>query len=186
MTSGIYKLTFPSGRYYVGKSISIEDRMQQHADNFENNKASQAMQAEYNRYGMPTAKVLFKCHADHIDVVEPIFIQALRSNEMLNSAYTRVDNVDLAYSVINANEVLLQESMLSHIALIKGQAMDIAMLEEAVQEAEYTVAKYKNEGYIIDEDYETVVNEAYAYKLELQRLKELSWWERLFNYKVYV
>lgn len=74
MTSGVYKLTFPSGRIYIGKSINIENRWKQHAESFRKGKAATLLQQEYNRYGFPDGSILFECHEDHMDIAEETLI----------------------------------------------------------------------------------------------------------------
>lgn len=78
MTTGIYKLTFNSGRTYIGKSINIESRWRQHAEDMHNGKSSRALQQEYNRYGFPNSEIVFVCHEDHLDIYEETMIYRLR------------------------------------------------------------------------------------------------------------
>jgi excinuclease UvrABC nuclease subunit len=52
MTCGIYKLTFSSGLFYIGKSLNIEKRWQQHFDSMQKNKSAAAVQAQYNMLGL--------------------------------------------------------------------------------------------------------------------------------------
>ena len=46
MASGIYKLTFKSGNFYIGKSNNIDRRWQEHFDKFKKGTAAKNMQAE--------------------------------------------------------------------------------------------------------------------------------------------
>lgn len=74
MTCGIYKLTFPSGNFYIGKSVDIEKRWRQHWENLSKGKHTRAMQAEFERYGDYTQEIMLECHEDHIDIVEETYI----------------------------------------------------------------------------------------------------------------
>src|SRR5665647_1156020 len=85
MTSGVYKLTFSSGKTYIGKSINIDNRWKQHADKFAKGKAATNMQAEYDICGYPTGSIMCECHDDHIDTVEACFIN--RFQPELNGTY---------------------------------------------------------------------------------------------------
>lgn len=84
MTSGVYQLKFSSGARYIGKSVDMETRWRQHADKFRKNTAAQNMQQEYRKCGMPEAEILFRCHPDHIDIVEAAYIA--RNQPELNSS----------------------------------------------------------------------------------------------------
>lgn len=74
MTCGIYKITFASGNEYIGKSLNIERRIDQHSESFYTGTAALSMQREYTNYGMPEARILHICHQDHIDLMESFFI----------------------------------------------------------------------------------------------------------------
>ena len=74
MASGIYRLTFSSGKYYVGKSLDLETRWKQHFNKFATGKAARPMQLEYDRCGLPQTEVIFECHKDHIDILEELLI----------------------------------------------------------------------------------------------------------------
>lgn len=74
MTSGVYKLTFASGKQYIGKSVDIETRWKQHADKFRKGTAAKLMQEEFNTYGFPDAEIVYRCHEDHLDIVEETMI----------------------------------------------------------------------------------------------------------------
>lgn len=78
MTSGIYKLTFSSGDTYIGKSINIDTRWDQHRDKLIKGKGAKAMQRAYELYGFPMGEILFECHPDHIDIVESCFISRFK------------------------------------------------------------------------------------------------------------
>jgi len=77
MASGIYKLTFPSGKFYIGKSVDIEARWKQHWDKFTKGRHTQLMQTEFNIYGDYNREVLAYIHEDHLDIMEETLIARL-------------------------------------------------------------------------------------------------------------
>jgi hypothetical protein len=120
MTSGVYKLTFSSGREYIGKSVDIESRWKQHADKFRKGTAAKLMQQEYDDYGFPDANIIYPCHEDHLDIVEETLIW--RNVPLLNGTKGR-DRLSVTES--NAEHLrdvnlypLLHMSTLQHIAEI--------------------------------------------------------------------
>jgi len=74
MTTGVYKLTFPSGNFYIGKSVDIENRWKQHYDKFTKGTHTKNMQREFDLYGTYDQEVIFTCHKDHIDIMEETLI----------------------------------------------------------------------------------------------------------------
>jgi hypothetical protein len=182
MASGIYKLTFASGKFYVGKSIDLESRWLQHANKFTLGTAAKSMQAEYNRCGMPDASVILYCHRDHIDLMEEWFIDQLYDADMLNTSKPKVERTPEIAALITHNLELLTSGTWQHLQLINE-----------LQEKSSTLEDYRSRGYVIDEDYVAATtlaeerwHEAEELREELERLKNLSWWERIFDYKVYV
>lgn len=84
IVSGIYKITFPSGKTYIGKSIDFYTRIKQHHDKFKKGTAAKPMQEQFNAYRNFQAECVFECHADHIDIMEAVFISRL--NPDLNTS----------------------------------------------------------------------------------------------------
>jgi hypothetical protein len=69
----------------------------------------------------------------------------------------------------------------------------VAEMREEKETAENALEQMRSSGYIIDQDYRDAIaltnkfkDRYFEHKRELQRLEKLSWWDRLFNYKVYV
>lgn len=117
MTSGIYQLTFPSGKRYIGKSIDMDNRWKQHYDKLSKGTAAKNMQYEFNTYGNFSTSVLFECHPDHLDLVEPLLIA--RCNPELNT--TRPEDPFRNMNMDDINEVAewFKVSTLSHIFQIQ-------------------------------------------------------------------
>lgn len=200
MASGIYRLTFSSGKYYVGKSLDFETRWKQHFNKFVTGKAARPMQLEYDRCGLPKTEIIYACHKDHIDILEEWLIDQLKGPDMLNTTYPEVKRTQEICDLINENEELLELSTWDHLKVISAAKSEITSAEEAIHEAEQRLQKYKREGYIIDDDYREMVDlaqektdevvrlrtELKEAARELQRLSKLGWFDRLFNYRVNV
>lgn len=193
MASGIYRLTFSSGKYYVGKSLDLETRWKQHFNKFATGKAARPMQLEYDRCGLPETEVIFQCHRDHIDILEELLIEQFKGPDMLNTTYPVCDLTDEVAILINRSHELLRASTFEHLEMIHASQDLIDSAELAKETAERALETYKSKGYIIDDDYKDLLkltnkfkDRYFEHKTELQRLQKLSWWDRLFNYKVYV
>jgi hypothetical protein len=193
MPSGIYRLTFSSGKYYVGKSLDLETRWKQHFNKFALGKAARPMQLEYDRCGLPQTEVIFDCHRDHIDILEEWLINQLKGPDMLNSTYPEVTRTDEIAILINNSRDLLQLSTFEHLQLLHRVESKITQMRKQKESAENSLEELRSQGYIMDEDYIEIVEVATELKqeletkqTELERLQKLSWLDRLFNYKVYV
>lgn len=193
MASGIYRLTFSSGKYYIGKSLDLETRWKQHFNKFATGKAARPMQLEYDRCGLPQTEVIFDCHKDHIDILEELLIEQFKGPDMLNTTYPDCDLTDKVAILINKSRELLHYSTFEHLEMIHSSQDRITKAQQSQLDAEQALEDYKANGYIIDQDYLDMVALANEFKArmltrkdELVRLSKLSWWDRLFNYKVYV
>ena len=76
MASGIYRLTFLTGDTYIGKSVDLEQRWQQHAIKLEKGTAARQMLTAFfeSGYTLPKAEVLLYCHPDLLDEYEGMYI----------------------------------------------------------------------------------------------------------------
>ena len=193
MASGIYRLTFSSGKYYVGKSLDLETRWRQHFNKFATGKAARPMQLEYDRCGLPQTEVIFYCHRDHIDILEELLIDQLKGPNMLNTTYPQVTRTDETAILINKSHDLLHLSTFEHLELLHRVESKITEIREQKQESDAALEAMRAEGYIMNSDYIDIVDAATELtqqlerkQTELERLQKLSWWDRLFNYSVYV
>ena len=193
MASGIYRLTFSSGKFYIGKSLDLETRWKQHFNKFATGKAARPMQIEYDRCGLPETEVIFYCHQDHIDIMEEWLIDEYKCGDMLNTTYPKINRTDEIAILINRNNDLLKISTWEHLQLLDKLKQELARRTILQEAAEHEVEQLRSEGYIMDSDYIEIVDLANDFKesllkkkAELTRLSKLSWWDRLFNYKVYV
>lgn len=193
MASGIYRLTFSSGKFYIGKSLDLETRWKQHFNKFATGKAARPMQVEYDRCGLPDTEVIFYCHQDHIDIMEEWLIDEYKCGDMLNTTYPKITRTDEIATLINRNNDLLKLSTWEHLQLLDALKAEVAKRTLLQEAAEYETEQLRSQGYIMDSDYEQIVDIATDLREELEKtqqqlkqLQNLSWWDRLFNYKVYV
>lgn len=71
MTIGIYCLQFKgTDKVYVGQSVNIEKRYQQHKYALKNEQAAKKLQKAYREYGMPTLLVLTESVITELDSLE--------------------------------------------------------------------------------------------------------------------
>jgi len=132
MIAGIYKLTFPSGRYYIGKSGDIKTRWKQHHDSFLKGKQSQRMQAEFNFHKYYTSEVLLERHKDHLDIMESYYINYGNKTMMLNTIYPPALTTE-QYAPLLANPELLRYSTSQHVKALAEQTKLINNLTNQIK-----------------------------------------------------
>ena len=195
MPSGIYKLTFADNSFYIGKSISISNRWKQHFDKLIKGKAASNMQQAFDTYGAPSGEILFKCHKDHIDITEEMFINRL--NPPLNGTYPPDPFVGMSTSEIEKISELFSLSTIDHIRRIrsleqtKAEALNIiSKHNDEVLELELIISDLQEirsqevlandtNGYIelLKQDNFTLNSENQALRAKLSA----PWWRRLFK-----
>lgn len=187
MRSGVYCLTFKDGSCYVGKSIDIERRWKEHAEKFKSGKAAKNMQAAFNSYGYPNAKVLLECHSDHIDLMETYYIGKLQPQlNTIGGIY--VDSEEL--KVLEKHSSLLECSTATHLYKIISLQQDTERLNKKYLELKEFLDEEKHATALGEELYEM------SYKVEqLQEDKDAAeyriavleqeinkpWWKRIFS-----
>lgn len=148
MTCGIYKLTFPSGKFYIGKSINMEKRWRQHYDSMVKGTHTKAMQTEFDLWGTYTEEVMFECHEDHIDIMEDTFINW--RNPPLNSTSGRDRLIEL--EDLEQLPLLLPYftmSTVQHVAELHNTKNKVIELIETLGNKESTIEER-------DEDYDAL------------------------------
>jgi len=183
MTSGVYKLEFPSGHYYYGKSDNIERRMEEHANKFRKNKHTTKMQKLYMQYGMPTANIVFQCHADHIDLIESMFIEAGAGEYSLNGNQPRkVSEIERELLINHAAD--LSMSTAEHLKTICSLGAEVEMLQLTIEELE-------EEGIILPDTLEEIISKRVydevapvmarmtEQAIELEYYRNRTFWQRL-------
>jgi hypothetical protein len=184
MTSGIYKLEFPGGLFYIGKSENIERRWEEHRKKFETGKAAKPMQAAFQNFGYPNAHILCRAHRDNIDVLEAAYISA---------AMERHGNMCLNISIPEDPGFRQYEDDIANMSFkeqmdcIKKLRKDVERCETELEQQELD---HKDEilsitsgtkvqwmqGYIDDL---VAINKTYLERLN--HLESRNWFQRLFN-----
>lgn len=144
MTVGIYKLTFSSGAEYIGKSIDIESRFEEHKRSFKQFKAAKKLQQEFLRSREPTCSILVECHPDHIDFLETFFISKEKPalNTVIGNAMSDTD-----FELVRKYGHLLNKSTIEHLAIIdelaatSDQTDMVDLLNEEISALEDKIGK---------------------------------------------
>lgn len=204
MTSGIYKLTFSSGKVYIGKSENIELRWQQHYASFVKNTHSKKMQREYNQYGNPEYEIVLYVHPDHIDIYESIYIQLYWGPNCLNGNRPKPINAQDAekylkyYDTVTINDTgAMMHSSLMHLQAMEQYCKKLYETEHELKCSQHDVLELETRGIKMPKTWKSMNdelnrenhelnNECSRYHRELKRLQRLSWWDRLWNYRVNV
>lgn len=80
-TSGIYKLVFTSGKYYIGQAQNIAVRYRTHISELVSGKHFNfKVQQEYGECGTPGIEVLCQCLIAELDIKEPTYIDINNEN----------------------------------------------------------------------------------------------------------
>lgn len=79
---GIYKITSPSKRIYIGQSIDIENRWIKYK-NINNSKVQQKLYRSFIKYGVDnhTFEILEECSIDELDNTETKWINHFKTNK---------------------------------------------------------------------------------------------------------
>jgi GIY-YIG catalytic domain len=183
MTTGIYKLTFSSGGFYIGQSVDIEARWEQHFKSMRSGKAARPMQEQFNRWGYPTGEIIATCAKEYLDILENLHINLYRDDAPNMIVNTSIPERYSAYEV----DLLLRNRYLwdTSLATLCNAYSDI------VRDKEYAIEKlekYKTRGYTITED-ERVVRSNLSiansmideYEAKIEKLKNRGLFARIFN-----
>jgi group I intron endonuclease len=88
--AGIYKITAPNGKCYVGSSKDMLFRARQHGSKLRSNKhTNQYLQNSFNKYGRLIFEPIYRCEASELEKWEQVFINELEpSFNVLRTAYS--------------------------------------------------------------------------------------------------
>lgn len=131
MTTGVYKLTFPSGKIYIGKSIDIENRWKQHWDKFSKGKHTKNMQQEFDLYRFYTREVIIECHRDHLDIFEETCIA--RQQPELNGTKGE-DRLNIAKEHLPLLLPYFEKSTVEHVAEIHNTKVLLEQANDTIDE----------------------------------------------------
>lgn len=186
MTTGIYKLTFSSGKIYIGQSVEIESRWNQHFDKFRKGTASKQMQNEFAKSGFPYTSILMVCHKDHLDMMESMYINSARiSNRhiLLNTSIPK-DYTNAEIYTITKNEEYLKYSIVELIQQASNGKANLANMQDELD-------TMHAEGIVLPPDTQELVNENIQLKEQYLKLIQVnrllsqeaskSWWQKLIS-----
>ncbi len=136
MTSGIYKLIFSDGSFYIGKSNDIPKRWKQHRKSFEQGTHTKSMQAAYSRCGSPSYTIIRECHSDHIDIMENYYIGLhWNSDHILNSTKPVWYNDGEVDIILNSPPVVWEMSTFDHIWQWHKATLEIDVVDKKLKES---------------------------------------------------
>ncbi len=79
MNCGIYCLTFPNGKFYIGSSCVIKKRTRIHECELESGRHKNGrLQKAYNKYKLMEKKTLLVCSRDELKFYEQLIIDGLK------------------------------------------------------------------------------------------------------------
>lgn len=80
MTTGIYKLIFNNtDKVYIGQSINIEKRYQDHLSSFKRNTSPNCIQQAYIQFGVPILEIIEECDIKELNTKENEYISKYNS-----------------------------------------------------------------------------------------------------------
>ena len=186
MTCGIYLLTFKSGKLYIGQSVNIEQRWQQHFDKMMNGTAAKLMQAEFKNSGYPSTAILKECHKDHLDMMESMYINSnmiAHKNMMLNTSIPKdYTNAEIFY--ISNHEEYLKYSIVQLIQQAHSAKANVIALEEEIndlRDSGISLPKDLKDIRKTNKELENSVTQLIKINQELSRRANMTWFERLIS-----
>ncbi len=184
MTTGIYELKFSNGQVYIGQSLDIKNRWEQHKQNMLAGKAATAMQRAYSASGLPEGRVLFECHRDYLDMIESIHINIAKDkygkhNCLNTSVPCSVTSTDCG--IVERHKDELTVSALTTISELSKTKNDLRIAKNTLKLLEskgiITPDTLKQNISFLEEENERLVED----NAKLRILANKTWWQRLFN-----
>ena len=184
MNSGIYKLTFPGGLFYIGKSENMIRRWKEHHKKMQDGKAAKPLQNAYNNCGSPNASVLCYAHKDNIDVLEAAYICAALDQDPTRCLNTTIPE-DPGFRTYQDDMVnkSLKEQMEWVIELQKQiEQYEMELEEQEIQHAD-EMASIKDGTRLraVEQELHDVTLRELDLLAELKRKMSRNWFQRLFN-----
>lgn len=194
MISGIYLLKFiyKGQEYqYVGKSVDIMRRFQEHVDSFIKGKAAKKLQTFYNLCGEPEFYIVQRCHPDHIDVLEAYYIDFFKGEYSLNTV--KMSNPFTHVNPSEHSEYLNRslDSLIFDITNLEGKNVRSSEIIEALNREVDSLERIRSDEEL-KEDISNRIAELEASRsnvlLDLFNLQDkinaynkLPWYKRLFH-----
>lgn len=183
MRSGIYKFTFESGFYYIGKSNDIDRRWDEHMSKFVKGTAAQRIQAQYDVCGSPDFEVILYCHEDHIDLMEDIYIEENWMDGFLLNTTRPKRNSYHETRILTDNIELLEFSTAEHIEKINEleQSTDDLLLKLVSFKDGTYLEQMELEAYEARYEQQECLAELIKVRKELEAEKNKGFFARLFG-----
>lgn len=198
MTSGIYKFTFPNGQFYIGKSVNMPRRWEQHKeDMIQGRHTAKIQQAFDDNFGrLPDFIILIECHVHHLDILENYFISKVQDN-LLNLNTTRSTNFSEEQLILISSTLgsdFWKSSSFDHIvkivdlkSLTSNLQDQILQLQEDIEEMGITFANEfsaaidgsKLASKLVEN--KKLEEKCNRLKNEITRLRSRNWLQRLLN-----
>ena len=190
MTSGIYQLTFANNQRYIGQSINVEARWEQHAKNILSGKASKQMLDASRHNKVFDAKLLLEVHPDWLDYFEAYYIQLLNPEVNTSRPSTVISGDHLEYMLDRLLHLGSLESLLNTLNTSNNKANEYrASFEAAMCELRETRGKlYNRVDLEVDIRVKSILDELRAGRDKIatleqfkERVETLGWWGRLWK-----
>jgi chromosome segregation ATPase len=203
MASGIYQLTFNNSQTYVGKSVDLERRWQQHTDKLSKGTAAREMlQAYYaSDHYYPRAEVLLESHADLLDEYENYFINLLQPSLNTQRPPPRTEQEQLAlirhanegrahYSVptimialenVNCKTVELEDKVEQLEESLESLDTDYRTLDEAWEDRALQVVRKTQKFRELESSQSSLKAEVEGLRLFRYKVENCNWWQRLWR-----
>lgn len=184
IVSGIYKITFPSGNFYIGKSIDVYARWKQHTDKLKKGTAAKPMQVQWNTHKQFKAECIFECHPDHIDIMEAFYIS--RMLPPLNTTRPQDPFPGMSFDKIDSIAAWFHMSTVEHITLMEKYKVE---LDSTKKDLTNTSKKRSAEEIqtTLGKELSKTIQQSYIKDLEIDSLKsqlryaQIPWWQKLFS-----
>lgn len=199
MTSGVYLMEFENGKAnYIGKSVDMERRWKEHEKSLVKGNAAYAVQDAFAKYGLPKFSILLECHADHIDLMESIYITQNWDKQLLNTSIPiQVPIDDMALLITASQAKLLGSSTAEHIRLIlrmqervDGLINDLSRVSQDLKHLKTSDGYYELYGEIaeLEQDkrnltiqYNNILKDNLRITNELAKERNKGFWARLLG-----
>ena len=185
MDSGIYKLTFSNGQFYIGKSENIPKRWKTHQVNFQKGQHTKKMQAVYDLHGPPEYSVILDVHQDHIDIYEGILIAAAWGPQLLNTTKPKPLSREEADEYLHLYDNLEFNgcSVMLWSTLDQVKTLKKVYAEKLALEGENN--SLREEGLLLPDEirdrYQLFETEIHRLQDKMHRLQKRTLWQRITN-----
>lgn len=141
MTIGIYKLGFSgTSKVYVGQSVNIEKRYNEHCNNLLKGVAKPKLQSAYAEYGKPYLEIVIAAETiEELDALEVEAIEIYNSvsdgfNTLANPGNPNVRGLDSVHCKFSKNQYIEAYKLLANTSLtIKSIAEKVGLSRTVVQ-----------------------------------------------------